>query len=82
MRAYLLSLDFESPVDSDADMLAQGRNLFLPEGHDLTKMYLTSPIMAQRALAEQTVADGNTYYRIKGRLPLTLEEQVIFQGMA
>ena len=80
-RAYLLSVDFEARVESDTDMLAQGRNLFLPAGNDLTDMYLTSPITAQRAIAQQTIANGNTYYRNKGRPPLELEDQVIFQRM-
>ena len=79
-RAYLLSIDFEEQVDSDADMLRQDRDLFLPAGYDLTDMFLTSPNKVQRDLSAKTIRKGNTYYRNKGRLPLELEDQVIFNG--
>ena len=80
-RAYLMSVDFEEPIDSESDILKQGRFLFLPGGTPLINMFLTSPSAAQRAVGKFTVDNGKTYYRIKGRLPFELEDQVIHNGM-
>ena len=72
-----MSVDFEEPVESEADLLRQGRYLFLPAGTPFVSTFLNSPIAAQRAVGKQTQEMGKTYFRVKGKVPLYLEEDVI-----
>ena len=53
LRAYLMSVDFERPVDTDQDMLDQKVKFYLPLGTPFLHTYLTSPIRAQREVGKQ-----------------------------
>ena len=56
LRAYLMAVDFEPPIDSDADVLRLGRELYFPVGTPLKALYETSPSVVQRALSDKVKA--------------------------
>ena len=46
-----MTVDYEQAIDSDADMVALGRDLYYPEGTPFMILYQTSPYKEQRFLA-------------------------------
>ena len=84
----MISVDFEAPIDSDLDMIQQGRNLFLPAGagkpeaNMFLNMYLNSPLPEQRQLGQQTWdnRDNRFYNTFKGLFPIELELEMMENG--
>ena len=48
LRAYLVSVDYEKPLDSEKDVLDMGRRLYLPRGQtSLLSIFRDSPTEVQ-----------------------------------
>ena len=75
-----MSIDFEKPVNNEADMLAQGRHLYLPGGTSIPSVFVDSPIAAQKEIGMQSLRLNKLYYRIKGKLPHQVEDEMINKG--
>ena len=57
-------------MDSDEDLLAHGRRMYLPRGTPFLPLYQTSPRPAQRKLGELVVKEGLIYdYDNEGKGP-------------
>ena len=83
LRAYLMTADYEKPVDTEQDMLDRKWKLYLPSGVPFKDMMLASPIKAQRTLAEQVVDnldEQEFFYDEQGLTPIALEKKMIQNG--
>ena len=79
-RAYLMSVDFEKPVDNERDMLDKGWKLYLPLGTPFMAMYQTSPIEAQAKLGVQVEENNQLFAYDQGLTPLDLEKRIVREG--
>ena len=68
-------------MDSDEDLLAHGRRMYLPRGTPFLGLYQTSPRPAQRTLAEKVITEDLIYdYDKEGMTPIDLERKIIQNG--
>ena len=70
-------------MDSDEDLLAHGRRMYLPRGTPFLPLYQTSPRSAQRKLGERVIKENLLYdYDKEGLTPIELERDIIKAGDA
>ena len=53
LRAYLIAVDYEDPINGNEDLLRTGHRLFLPRGTNFDGIYAVSPFEAGRKVYEQ-----------------------------
>ncbi len=77
LRAYLLSIDYEQPINDENDIINQGYKLFLPAGTGFPQLFLTSPNSQQRQLAETMKRENNYVKFIRGYMDVNFEKEMI-----
>ena len=81
LRAYLMKVDFETPVDSEQDLLDKGWKLWLPKGGVFEYMFIISPKEALRKVGHQVIDNEQFFfYDQQGLTPIDLEKRIISEG--
>ncbi len=80
LRAYLMVTDYEKPIDTPEDVIAQDRQFHLPYGSIFNMLLVTSPNPAKRQLEQIVLKNNNFFYHVKGKMPDELQENIINEG--
>lgn len=80
LRAHLIKVDFEKPIDTEQDLIDSGKDWFIPQGTSAELMYKfsdaeTRKILYQRAMERQTIVN---YFR--GIMDPEAEKRMILEG--
>ena len=82
LRAFLIAVDLERPIDEETDLIIKGQKMWLPTGTPFLDFYKYSPFAVQRILGWD--ADRNNYmltYDHQGLIPIELEMRMLKEGM-
>ncbi len=77
LRAYLLSIDYDRPINDEKDIIREGLKLFVPAGTGFPYLLLTSPDPLQRQLAEVMHKEKNFVKFIRGYADVNFEREMI-----
>lgn len=83
LRASLISTDYEPAINSEKDLLDQGKRLFLPLGQSsLLTSLRESPKESQQFLYKQIIENNQFFEYVNGMRTLEVEQAMIVNGDA
>ncbi len=77
LRAYLMSVDVETAIDTELDILDQGRRLYLPKGSFFVRQFKESPYEAQSQLFKTILKEGLFESYVNGFPRFEFEKEMI-----
>lgn len=72
-----MSVDFEDPLDTEADVLRLNRRFYVPRNTFFLTYFKNSPHADQRALGEDIERFDLQYDYVKGLRPIEVEKKII-----
>ena len=74
--AYLSKVDHEPPINDEADILAQGRKLYLPRGSIFVYLFSESPNRLQKVIFDEMVEKDHFMRFVRGYPTLEFENEM------